>query len=97
MTLHSTEQGPLDRVTKTQEMVYEITVAEVMATKIVTVQPEQTMSELSMLLRDNRITGAILYGDVKDRAKILKAITDKTDINGIKTALMQWDLSALEN
>jgi CBS domain-containing protein/anti-sigma regulatory factor (Ser/Thr protein kinase) len=51
------DQGTMDRVTKTQEMVYEITVGEVMSTTIVTVRPDQTMSELSSLLRNNRITG----------------------------------------
>jgi CBS domain-containing protein/anti-sigma regulatory factor (Ser/Thr protein kinase) len=51
------EQGATDRVTKTQEMVYEITVGEVMSTTVVTVRPDQTMSELSFLLRDNRISG----------------------------------------
>jgi CBS domain-containing protein/anti-sigma regulatory factor (Ser/Thr protein kinase) len=44
-------------VTKTQEMAYEITVGEVMSTTIVSVRPDQTMAELSLLLRDNRISG----------------------------------------
>lgn len=51
------EQGTTDRVTKTQEMVYEITVGEVMSTTVVTVRPDQTMSELSSLLKENRISG----------------------------------------
>ncbi len=51
------EQGTPDRVTKTQEMVYEITVGEVMSTTMVTVRPDQTMADLSLLLRDNRISG----------------------------------------
>jgi CBS domain-containing protein/anti-sigma regulatory factor (Ser/Thr protein kinase) len=38
-------------------MAYEITVGEVMSTTIFTVRPDQTMSELSLLLRDNRISG----------------------------------------
>jgi nitrite reductase (NADH) large subunit len=41
------------------------------------------------------ISGAILLGDIKDRRKIMKAIGEKTDISGIKTALSRWDLSAL--
>jgi CBS domain-containing protein/anti-sigma regulatory factor (Ser/Thr protein kinase) len=57
MARQDKEQGMLDRVTKTQEMVYEITVGEVMAPKIVTVGPEQTMSEFRLILRDNRISG----------------------------------------
>jgi CBS domain-containing protein/anti-sigma regulatory factor (Ser/Thr protein kinase) len=51
------EQGAADRVTKTQEMVYEITVGEVMPPTMVTVGPEQTMAELRTLLRDNRLSG----------------------------------------
>ncbi len=44
-------------MTKTQEMAYEITVGEVMSTTVFTVRPDQTMAELSLLLRDNRISG----------------------------------------
>ncbi len=44
-------------MTKTQEMAYEITVGEVMSTTIFTVRPDQTMADLSLLLRDNRISG----------------------------------------
>jgi len=59
------EQGATDRVTKTQEMVYEITVGEVMSTTVVTVRPDQTMAELSSLLKDNRITGTPVVEDGK--------------------------------
>lgn len=54
MALPGKEQDTTDRVTKTQEMVYELTVGEVMATKMVTVGPDQTMSEFRLVLRDNR-------------------------------------------
>ena len=37
MTQQTKEQGTLDRLTKTQEMVYELTVGEVMASKMVAV------------------------------------------------------------
>jgi CBS domain-containing protein/anti-sigma regulatory factor (Ser/Thr protein kinase) len=57
MALPGKEQDTTDRVTKTQEMVYELTVGEVMATKMVTVGPDQTMSEFRLVLRDNRISG----------------------------------------
>jgi len=50
------ERRSIDRVTKTQEMVYEITVGEVMSTNIFTVGPDQTMAELRILMRDNRIS-----------------------------------------
>jgi CBS domain-containing protein/anti-sigma regulatory factor (Ser/Thr protein kinase) len=51
------EQEPPGGVTKTQEMAYEITVGEVMSTTIFIVKPDQTMADLSLLLRDNRISG----------------------------------------
>jgi CBS domain-containing protein/anti-sigma regulatory factor (Ser/Thr protein kinase) len=51
------EQGTPFGVTKTQEMAYEITVGEVMSTTIFTIRPDQTMADLSLLLRDNRISG----------------------------------------
>jgi CBS domain-containing protein/anti-sigma regulatory factor (Ser/Thr protein kinase) len=52
------EQGTPFGVTKTQEMAYEIKVGEVMSTTIFTIRPDQTMADLSLLLRDNRISGA---------------------------------------
>ncbi len=57
MAQQGKEQGTPGGVTKTQEMAYEITVGEVMSTTIFTVRPDQTMAELSLLLRDNRISG----------------------------------------
>ena len=66
-------------MTKTQEMVYEITVGEVMASKVFTVAPEQTMSELSLLLRDNRITGA----PVVEQGKLVGMISIADLINAL--------------
>ncbi len=64
MALQGKEPDTLDRVTKTQEMAYEVTVGEVMAPKMVTVSPEQTMAEFRFILRDNRISGTpvVEYG-----------------------------------
>ncbi len=73
---------PVDRVTKTQEMVYEITVGEVMAKTIYTVRPDQTMSELRVLMRDNRISGAPVVENGKlvgmiSIEDLINALTDK--------------------
>jgi CBS domain-containing protein/anti-sigma regulatory factor (Ser/Thr protein kinase) len=65
MTEQGKERRSLDRVTKTQEMVYEITVGEVMSTKVFTVGPEQSMSELRILMRDNHISGTPVVKDGK--------------------------------
>ena len=73
------EQGTLDRLTKTQEMVYELTVGEVMAPKMVTVGPEQTMSALRLLLRDNRISGT----PVVENGKLVGMISIEDLINAL--------------
>jgi CBS domain-containing protein/anti-sigma regulatory factor (Ser/Thr protein kinase) len=73
------EQVTMDRVSKTQEMVYEITVGEVMATTVFTVRPDQTMSELSLLLRDNRITGT----PVVENGKLVGMISIADLINAL--------------
>jgi CBS domain-containing protein/anti-sigma regulatory factor (Ser/Thr protein kinase) len=73
------EQGTLDRVTKTQEMVYEITVGEVMAPKMVTVGPDQTMSEFRLLLRDNRISGT----PVVENGKLVGMVSIEDLINAL--------------
>jgi CBS domain-containing protein/anti-sigma regulatory factor (Ser/Thr protein kinase) len=57
MAQQGKDQNMPDRVTKTQEMVYETTVGEVMAPKMVTVGPDQTMAEFRLILRDNGISG----------------------------------------
>jgi CBS domain-containing protein/anti-sigma regulatory factor (Ser/Thr protein kinase) len=45
------------RVTKTQEMVHEMKVGDVMTTKLITVGPKDRMSQLRGILRGNRISG----------------------------------------
>jgi CBS domain-containing protein/anti-sigma regulatory factor (Ser/Thr protein kinase) len=79
MATQEKEQGTLDRVTKTQEMVYEITVGEVMASKVVTVRPDQTMAELRLLMRDNRISGT----PVVDNGKLVGMISIEDLINAL--------------
>ncbi len=73
------EQGTLDRVTKTQEMVYEVTVGEVMAPKMVTVEPDQTMSEFRLLLKDNRISGT----PVVENGKLVGMVSIEDLINAL--------------
>jgi CBS domain-containing protein/anti-sigma regulatory factor (Ser/Thr protein kinase) len=81
------EQGATDRVTKTQEMVYEITVGEVMSATVVTVRPDQTMSELSILLKANRISGT----PVVENGKLVGMVSIADLIN----ALSNNDINAL--
>jgi CBS domain-containing protein/anti-sigma regulatory factor (Ser/Thr protein kinase) len=45
------------RLTRIQELVYEMKASEVMTRDVVTVTPETSMSELRRILRDNRIAG----------------------------------------
>jgi CBS domain-containing protein/anti-sigma regulatory factor (Ser/Thr protein kinase) len=81
MALEGKGQETLDRVTKTQEMVYEITVGEVMAAKVFTVRPDQTMSELSLLMRDNRISGT----PVVENGKLVGMISIADLINALSS------------
>lgn len=79
MTQQFKHHTPVDRVTKTQEMVYEITVGEVMAKNIFTVRPDQTMAELRLLMRDNRISGA----PVVENGKLAGMISIEDLINAL--------------
>ncbi len=56
-------QATLDKISRTQEMVYEMTVGEVMASSMVTVRPDQTMAEFRTVLRDNKISGTPVVED----------------------------------
>jgi len=73
------EQGTIDRLTKTQEMVYELTVGEVMPPTMVTVGPDQTMAELRILLRDNRLSGT----PVVENGKLVGMISIEDLINAL--------------
>ncbi len=86
MVQEKQEQATVDRITKTQEMVYEITVGEVMGGKVVTVSPEQTMAELRLLMRDNRISGT----PVVENGKLVGMISIEDLIN----ALIDDDMNA---
>jgi len=66
-------------MTKTQEMVYELTVGEVMPPTMVTVAPEQTMAELRVLLRDNRLSGT----PVVENGKLVGMISIEDLINAL--------------
>ncbi len=86
MARQDKEWGTQDRVSKTQEMVYEITVGEVMASRVFTVGPDQTMSELRLIMRDNRISGA----PVVEAGKLVGMVSIEDLIN----ALYDNDLDA---
>ena len=79
MALQGKEAGTPDRLTKTQEMVYELTVGEVMAPRMVSVGPEQTMSEFRLILRDNRISGT----PVVENGKLVGMISIEDLINAL--------------
>jgi len=54
-----------------------------------------SFSYKKMVISDNRIVGTILYGDLKPRMKVMKALEEKRDVSGIMDALKSWDLSQL--
>lgn len=48
-----------------------------------------------LVFDNNRIVGAILLGDIKDRRKIMKAIESRIDIGPIKQEIRAWDFSSV--
>ncbi len=48
-----------------------------------------------MVVQNNTIVGTILYGDIRDRQKIIKAIETRKDISMIRKDLDHWDLEKL--
>jgi nitrite reductase (NADH) large subunit len=48
-----------------------------------------------MVVQNNTIVGTILYGDIRDRQKIIKAIETRKDISMIRKDLDRWDLEKL--
>lgn len=48
-----------------------------------------------LILRENTITGCILYGNIDGWKKIKKAMDEKKDISHIKKSLESWNLEAL--
>ena len=53
-----------NKISKIQELIYEISVGEVMKTNLVTVSPQTPMSQLRAILRDKRISGTpVVDGD----------------------------------
>jgi nitrite reductase (NADH) large subunit len=48
-----------------------------------------------LVIKDNVITGCILYGDISGYQKILRAIDGKKNIGDIKPGLVNWDLVGL--
>ena len=48
-----------------------------------------------LVIKDNVLSGCILYGDITGYREILKAIDEKKDVSGIMDRLENWDLGAL--
>lgn len=49
-----------------------------------------------LVIRNNVLSGCILYGDISDYRKILKAIDEKRNIGEIRKNLEKWDLKGLQ-
>ncbi|MEF9427518.1 MAG: hypothetical protein L0956_10280, partial [Candidatus Mariimomonas ferrooxydans] len=48
-----------------------------------------------LVIRDNMLSGCILYGDTSEYGKILRAIDVKRNIAEIRKDLEKWDLNRL--
>ncbi len=79
MALQGKDQGTLDRLSKTQEMIYEIRVREVLSSKMFTVRPDQTMAEFRVILRDNGISGT----PVVENGKLIGIVSIEDLINAL--------------
>jgi len=60
-----------NRISKVQELVYEISVGDVMTSKVVTVNPQTPMSQLRGILKEQRISGT----PVVERGKVVGIIS----------------------
>ncbi|MHC4166452.1 MAG: CBS domain-containing protein [Planctomycetota bacterium] len=59
------------KISKVQELVYEIRVGDVMKNDVITVSPDSTMGQLGVILREQRISGT----PVVDRGKLVGVIS----------------------
>jgi nitrite reductase (NADH) large subunit len=48
-----------------------------------------------LVIKENLLSGSVLYGDITGYKKILEAIDEKRDISDIRQAIEKWDLSGL--
>lgn len=48
----------MSEITRLQELAYEVKIGDVMTRDVITVEPQNTMAELRVVLRDHRISGA---------------------------------------
>lgn len=73
--------GQTPEVTKLQELVYELKIEQVMAKKVITVSPDDSMRQLKKVLRLNKVSGAPVLRDnelvgiisIEDLIKALEA------------------------
>lgn len=79
MALQGKDQGTLDRLSKTQEMIYEIRVREVLSSRMLTVRPDQTMAEFRVILRENGISGT----PVVENGKLIGIVSIEDLINAL--------------
>lgn len=85
---------PSARITKTQEMVYELKVGEVMTRQVITVQPDVPMSRLRGILRQNRISGLPVVDDQRlvgliSLEDFIKWLADRAEDGPIRQRMTQ--------
>ncbi|MBN1661733.1 MAG: CBS domain-containing protein [Anaerolineae bacterium] len=79
-------------VSRVQELVYELTIAEVMTPDVVTVTPHTSMREFKELLRQHRISGTpVVDGAAGHKGKLLGVIS----LEDLIRALEQGDMDAM--
>ena len=61
----------------------------------VVIKDEEAAVYKKIVIRDGKIVGTILYGDITDRAKLLKAIERESPVVHMRERLARWDLTQL--
>ena len=66
-------------------------------TKAIRIHDEFTGVYKKVVIQDNKIIGAVLFGDTADGTRLMQMIREETDISGMaKTAILTDALAAAE-
>ena len=87
----SSDLSPTLQATRTQELIYEVRVAEAMSTEVITVEPESSMAEVLGILKEKKLTGTPVTkeGDLVGIVSVADVIRSLLAGNG-KQLVKDW-------